>query len=83
METARITENLLARTYGDRVTLEYADAADPGVLERYADLLATVPPARQFYPMVFVNGKLGLVGSADFYDVLYAIRETAAQPTTA
>lgn len=65
----------LQRFYGDRVTVEYYDMADQEQLEQHKALLDKVPPDRFFYPFTFINGELRLVGSCDYYQVLYALRD--------
>ena len=49
--------------------------ADPAQLEQHKGLLDKVPPDRFFYPFTFVNDELKLVGSCDYYQVLYALRD--------
>ena len=38
-------------------------------------LLAQVPERSYYYPLVFVNGELKLVGTAEYYEVLHLVRE--------
>jgi len=38
-------------------------------------LLAQVPERYFFYPLVFVNSELKLVGTAEYYEVLHLVRE--------
>jgi disulfide oxidoreductase YuzD len=49
--------------------------AMPEEAERHKDLLAQVQDRYFFYPLVFVNGELKLVGSAEYYEVLHVVRE--------
>lgn len=65
----------LHRFYGDRVKVEYYDMANPEYFEQHKDLLDQVPPDRFFYPFTFINGKLELVGTCDYYPILYALRD--------
>jgi hypothetical protein len=48
--------------------------ADPAVEAAQADLLERVPENRRYYPIVFVNGEPRIAGSAEYYEVLYAVR---------
>ena len=75
METAEFTATYLARFYGDKVRLEYYDMAEPGQQEKHKALLDQVEGQYIFYPLVFINDQLKVVGSAEYYDVLYAVRE--------
>jgi hypothetical protein len=61
--------------YGDKVTIEYHDMNIPEVYEQHKALLKSVPEQYNYYPMVFVNGELKIAGSAEYYEVLYAVRE--------
>lgn len=60
--------------YGDKVSIEYFDMA-VGNQARPTELLAKVPGNRQFFPMVFVNDELKAVGSAEYHQILYLVRE--------
>jgi len=79
LETAEFTATYLARFYGDKVRLEYYDMAEPGQQEKHKALLDQVEGQYIFYPLVFINDQLKVVGSAEYYDVLYAVRETLGQ----
>ena len=61
--------------YGDRVTIAYHDMSVPEVYEQHKTLLQSIPEQNKHYPMVFVNGELKIAGSAEYYEVLYAVRE--------
>ena len=50
--------------------------AMPDEAASQAHLVAKVPGNRQFYPMVFINDELKSVGSAEYHQVLYLVRET-------
>lgn len=65
----------LQRFYGDRVVVEYYDMANPEAYAQQKHLLEQVPEGYFFYPFVFVDGQLKLAGSAEYYEVLYAVRE--------
>ena len=64
----------LNRFFGDQVTVEYFDMADPQHREDKQKLLAKVPENRLYYPLVFVDGEPAIAGSAEYYEVLYAVR---------
>ena len=74
-ETTEITRGLLGRLYGDQVSIEYYDTAKPDDLVRSSELLAKVPEHRMYYPLVFIDGELKIVGSAEYYQILYSVRE--------
>lgn len=66
--------------------VEYLDAARPADQDRARALLERVSggqePAKAaplFYPMVFVDGTLTMAGSAEYYEVLYAVREALSE----
>lgn len=43
--------------------------------EQARALLERVSGEYAFYPMVFIDGELIMAGSAEYYEVLYAVRE--------
>ncbi len=49
--------------------------ANPAEAERSKALLDQVSERYFFYPLVFVNGELKIVGSAEYYEVLHGVRE--------
>lgn len=61
--------------YGDQVSIEYYDTAKPDDLARSSEFLAKVPENRMYYPLVFIDGELKIVGSAEYYQILYSVRE--------
>ena len=61
--------------YGDRVSIEYYDLAVATHDAKPAELLAKVPGNRQFFPMVFIDDELKSVGSAEYHQILYLVRE--------
>jgi len=63
------------RFYGERVRVEYHDVGSPAEAERHQKLLAQVPNGYLYFPLLFVNGELKNVGSAKYYEIIYAIRE--------
>jgi disulfide oxidoreductase YuzD len=48
--------------------------ADPAEQAAHSDLVERVPENRRYYPMVFINGEPRIAGSAEYYEVLYAVR---------
>ena len=74
-ETTEITKGLLERLYGDQVSIEYYDMAKTDYFKQNSELLAKVPEDRMYYPLVFADGELKIVGSAEYYQVLYMVRE--------
>jgi disulfide oxidoreductase YuzD len=69
---------LLDRLYGDKVSVEFYDMATTGAQKEKSELLAKVPENQMYYPLVFANGELKIVGSAEYYQVLYMVRELIA-----
>lgn len=67
--------------FGDTVELEHYDMAVPEQYERGKAWLEQVPEGYLFYPLVFVNGELRVVGSAEYYEILGAVREIARDET--
>ncbi len=55
--------------------VEYLDATRPTDQERAKALLERVSGRYMFYPMMFIGDELKLAGSAEYYEVLYAVRE--------
>jgi disulfide oxidoreductase YuzD len=47
----------------------------PEEYEQHKALLEGVDNGRFFYPLVFVNGELKLSGTAEYYEILYVLRE--------
>ena len=39
------------------------------------ELLAKVPENRMYYPLVFADGELKIVGSAEYYQIMYMVCE--------
>lgn len=64
--------------YADRVVVEYDDIADPQVYERRRALLERVPEDYLIYPLVFIDNELTIAGSAEFYQIVYAVRDLLA-----
>jgi disulfide oxidoreductase YuzD len=49
--------------------------AKPVDSEQMQTLLAKVPEDRLYYPLVFADGELKAVGSAEYYQILHIVRE--------
>ncbi|HHX45604.1 MAG TPA: DUF1462 family protein [Chloroflexi bacterium] len=65
----------MGRLYGDRMRVDYLDAARPADQPRVKALLEHVSGRYMFYPMVFIGDELVMAGSAEYYEVLYAVRD--------
>lgn len=61
--------------FGDKLELEHYDMAIPEQHEQGKVWLDQVPEGYLFYPLVFVNGDLRVVGSAEYHEILSAVRE--------
>ena len=58
------------------MTVEYVDVAEPQNMKAYQALIDEA--ARRgylYYPLVFINNELKLACSAEYYEVLYLVRE--------
>jgi disulfide oxidoreductase YuzD len=75
LETAEMSKAYLQYYFGDQVELEHYDMAIPEQYEKGKVWLDQVPEGYLFYPLVFVNGELRVVGSAEYYEILGAVRE--------
>jgi disulfide oxidoreductase YuzD len=61
--------------HGEAVQVEYVDLADSEAQARYADLMAIIAERSLPYPLVAVNGRLKLAGTAQYYQVLPLVEE--------
>ncbi|MGD8626676.1 MAG: DUF1462 family protein [Anaerolineae bacterium] len=75
METTRITEYYLRMKYGDAVQVEYVDLTEAESQETYAGVVELVAQQNLAYPLVAVDGKLRMAGSAHFYRILPFVEE--------
>jgi disulfide oxidoreductase YuzD len=66
--------------FGDAVQIAYYEMADPVPNEQAQELLKQVPEGYLYYPLVYVNDKLQIVGSAQYYEIYYAVREVLGAP---
>jgi len=62
------------RFFKGQVSLRHYDMFKPEEAEHAQDLLAKVPQGYLYYPLVFVNGDLRIVGSAQYYEILGEVR---------
>lgn len=53
---------------------------DPEQEKRCQPLLDKVPQGYLYYPLVFINDELAIVGSAEYYEILNAVRQSMAEP---
>ena len=74
-ETTHITQYYLQMRHGQAVQVEYVDLADPEAQAQFSELLAATEERHLPYPLVAINDRLRLAGSADFYQVLPLIEE--------
>ena len=51
----------------------------PEEYERKKALLSQVQEGYLYYPMFFVDDKLANVGSAEYYEVLYAVKQALVE----
>ncbi len=72
----------LRHFFGDRVTVRHLEMTNPAQRAEAEPLLAQVPQGYMFYPLVYIDGNLELVGSAEYYEVLYAVQQVL-QPDAA
>ncbi len=70
-----MTKAYLQYFFGDQVTLDHYDMSIPDQYAQGKVWLEKVPEGYLFYPLVFVNEELRIVGSAEYYEILSAVRE--------
>jgi disulfide oxidoreductase YuzD len=69
--------------YGDAIQVEYVDLTDAENQEKYAGVLELVEEQGLAYPLVAVDGRLRMAGSAHYYRILPLIEEVLApEPAT-
>ena len=61
--------------HGDAVQVEYFDLADPENQERFAEVVALAEDRDLLYPLVAMNGRLRMAGSAHYYQILPLVEE--------
>jgi len=69
-----MTRAYLQRYYEGRVEVEYFDMAESDQYEQRKALLEKVPAGDVYYPLVFIDGERKLSGSADPYQIVYALQ---------
>jgi disulfide oxidoreductase YuzD len=65
-----VTEFYLRARYGDAVSVEYVDMADPGHQAQFSELVTVVEERELPYPLVAINGELRAAGSVHYYRIL-------------
>ena len=75
METTRITEYYLRMKFGDAIGVEYIDLTEAGNQETYAEVVTLVEEQNLAYPLVAVDGRLRMAGSAHYYRILPLVEE--------
>ncbi len=61
--------------HGQAVQVEYVDLADPEAQAQFSELLAAIEERHLPYPLVAINDRLRLAGSAGYYQVLPLVEE--------
>ncbi len=74
-QLAQASRVYLQETLGEPVDVTYVDASDPQVMETYFDAIRDARREGLRFPLVFVDGKLVLHGSAEPYAIARAIRK--------
>ena len=54
----------------------------PDDFEQKKALLQKIPDGYLFYPIFFVDDELANIGSAEYYEVLYAVRSVLGEDDT-
>jgi disulfide oxidoreductase YuzD len=74
-----VTEFYLKARYGEAVSVEYVDMADPGHQAQFSELVTVVEERELPYPLVAINEQLRAAGSAHYYRILPLV-EAEFQP---
>lgn len=61
--------------------MEYVDLADREVQAEFAELLSTIQAKNLPYPLVAVNGRVRLAGTAAYYQVMPLVEEVLSAAT--
>jgi disulfide oxidoreductase YuzD len=64
--------------YGPSVEIEYVDLTAPEAQAEFSELVAVVEGRNLPYPLVAINGRLRLAGSADYYQIMPYVEEALA-----
>ena len=73
-----MTEYYLKAQYGEAVEVEYLDLADPETGSSLSGVAALAEEQNLRYPLVAINGRLKLAGSAQYHHVLSLVEEALA-----
>jgi len=63
------------RFFEGQANLRHYDMVKPEEAEQVRDLLEQVPQGYLYYPLVFINGELRIIGSAQYYEILGEVRD--------
>jgi len=61
--------------FGDAIGVEYIDLTMPENQETYAEVVTLVEDQNLAYPLVAVDGRLRIAGSAHYYRILPLVEE--------
>jgi disulfide oxidoreductase YuzD len=61
--------------YGETVQVEYVDLADPAAQVEYAHLTNAIEERSLPFPLVAINGRLRLAGTAAYYQIVPLVEE--------
>jgi disulfide oxidoreductase YuzD len=74
-----LVQGYIERIYGDRVSVDYYDAAEPQVTSDFAGVVAQAQERYWPYPLVLFNDKPVMAGHVDSYGLLGLLREELGQ----
>ena len=82
METIELTQTYMQRMFADAVSIEHFEMSKAGTadLPEVKALLEQVPEGYLYYPLVYIDDTLEIVGSAQYYEIFYAVKK-ALGPT--
>ena len=69
----------IERVYGDRVSVDYYDAAQPEVRTGFGEVIAQAEERYWPYPLVLVNEEPVMAGHVDAYGLMGMLREVLPQ----
>ena len=77
METIELTKTYMQRMFADSVEITHYELSTPGTeeLPQVQALLTQVPKGYLYYPLVYVDDKLEIVGSAQYHEIYYAVKQ--------
>jgi disulfide oxidoreductase YuzD len=70
-----LVKGYIERVYGDRVSVDYYDAAEPAVRTDFNQVVAQAEEHYWPYPLVLVNEKPVMAGHVDAYGLMGLLRE--------